>query len=92
MKGMTVTVDRAGRVVLPKALRDELQLQGGDMLELVVEGEQFTLRPQRNHAPLHKERGVWVFRRNEPLTEGETREALRQIREHRAGRNAGNAK
>lgn len=87
-----VTLDKAGRVVLPKGLRDELQLNAGDTLDLSVEGEQVTLRPRRAMPPLQKERGVWVFRTGEPLTAGETREAIRGIREARARRHAGDRK
>ena len=35
----TLTLDKAGRVVLPKALRDELGLAAGDTLELESRGE-----------------------------------------------------
>jgi AbrB family looped-hinge helix DNA binding protein len=57
----TVTLDKAGRVVLPKMLRDDLRLEPGDSLELESEGERVTLRPLRSQSPLRKERGVWVF-------------------------------
>jgi AbrB family looped-hinge helix DNA binding protein len=30
----TITVDKAGRIVLPKPVRDKLQLQAGDSLEV----------------------------------------------------------
>jgi AbrB family looped-hinge helix DNA binding protein len=83
-----VTLDKAGRVVLPKIVRDELRLNPGDTLELTVEGEQMTLRPQRATSPLQKERGVWVFRSGEKLTAAETRETLRKIREQRSQANA----
>lgn len=33
---MKVTIDGAGRVVVPKALRDELKLEGGTTLEIRV--------------------------------------------------------
>jgi AbrB family looped-hinge helix DNA binding protein len=79
----TVTLDRAGRIVLPKTLRDELHLSAGDTLELSVDGEQVTLRPRRATPPLQKERGVWVFRVGEPLTARQTRDALKTIREQR---------
>ena len=58
----TATIDRAGRVVIPKRLRDALQLEAGDTLEVETEGEQLTLRPVRAGASVRKERGVWVFR------------------------------
>ena len=85
----TVNLDKACRVVLPKALRDELHLAPGDSLDLTVEGEQVTLRPRRTTPPLQKERGVWVFRVGEPLTAAETRTAIRNIRERRWRRKAG---
>jgi AbrB family looped-hinge helix DNA binding protein len=39
-------MDRAGRVVLPKPLRDQLDLQEGDEFEVVVEGWTVRLEPQ----------------------------------------------
>ena len=84
-----VTLDRAGRVVLPKTLRDELRLSPGDTLDLTVNGDEVTLRPRRGATPLQKERGVWVFRTGEPLTADETEETLRNIRAERQRRNAG---
>ena len=88
----TVTIDKAGRVVLPKILRDELHLTPGDTLDLAVEGERVTLCPRRPVPPLQKERGVWVFRIGESLTAAETRETLRSIREQRARRDAGESR
>ena len=84
-----VTLDRAGRVVLPKTLRDELQLSPGDTLDLSVKGDEVSLRPRRGATPLQKERGVWVFRSGEPLTASETNETLRNIRAERQRQNAG---
>ena len=57
----TVVMDRAGRVVIPKSLRKELQLEPGDSLKLEAVGDQITLRPEREQARLVKEHGVWVF-------------------------------
>lgn len=56
-----ITVDKAGRIVLPKPLRDQMRLRPGDTLELESEGERITLRPVRKQATLRKERGVWVY-------------------------------
>ncbi len=84
-----ITIDGAGRLVLPKAVREELGLCPGDTLDLAVKGDEVTLRPRRSARPLQKERGVWVLRTGQPLTADETRGALRQIREQRHRRNAG---
>jgi AbrB family looped-hinge helix DNA binding protein len=86
---LKVTLDRAGRVVIPKTLRDELQLSAGDCLDVTVQGDEVTLKPRRTSTALHKERGVWVFRTGTPLTGTETREALRNIRNRRLRQNTG---
>jgi AbrB family looped-hinge helix DNA binding protein len=57
----TITLDKAGRVVLPKDLRDKLRLEAGDELLVEETGEQIILRPARAQATLRKERGVWVY-------------------------------
>ena len=79
----TVTLDRAGRVVIPKPLRDELRLEPGDSLHLDSEGTTLTLRPVSSASPLMKERGVWVFRRGSKLTAATTNKVLREVREKR---------
>lgn len=76
-------MDKAGRVVLPKAVRDELELSPGDVLELESSEKQMTLRPLRGAAPLHKKHGVWVFRSGEPLSQEVVEKTLRQVRRER---------
>ena len=78
-----LTVDKAGRVVLPKSVREELQLSPGDVLELESSGDQVTLRLLRGRAPLRKKRGVWVFCAGEPLSGAVVQETLRQVRRER---------
>lgn len=82
-----LTIDRAGRVVLPKPLRDELALEPGDSLELESAGEEIMLRPVRTAAPLTKEQGVWVFRTGQPLAASVTDALLRQVRDERDQQN-----
>lgn len=84
-----LTLDSAGRVLIPKGLRDELQLQPGDELDLEAEGEAITLRPVREVPPLTKERGVWVFRTGERLSAAATDAALTTAREQRDRNNRG---
>lgn len=56
-----ISLDKAGRVVLPKELRDKLRLEAGDELLVEETGEQIVLRPVRPQPTLKKERGVWVY-------------------------------
>jgi AbrB family looped-hinge helix DNA binding protein len=56
-----LTLDKAGRVVLPKPLRDQMQLGPGDTLQLERDGERIILRPVRPKAALKKEFGIWVY-------------------------------
>lgn len=85
----TVTLDKAGRVVIPKTLRNELHLEPGDSLELESEGERVTLRPVRSASPLRKEHGVWVFRGTKKLSAAVTDKALRDVRDQRDRNNRG---
>lgn len=82
-----ITIDSAGRIVLPKPLRKELALGPGDLLELESAGERITLRPVRGGAPLTKEKGVWVFRTGQPLPSSVTDDLLDQGREQRDQQN-----
>lgn len=87
-----LTIDKAGRVVIPKPLRQELHLEPGDALEMESAGEEITLRPVRGTGPLTKEHGVWVFHAGQPLPASATEEMLRQIREDRDLANLGKGK
>ena len=87
-----VVLDRAGRIVLPKILRDELRLSPGDSLDLTVQGEEVTLRPWRSSTPLQKKEGIWVFSTGNPMASDETAEALGDIRAQRDQHNSGESK
>ena len=84
-----LVIDRAGRVVIPKPLREKLHLEAGDALEMDSTDEQITLRPVRGTSPLTKEHGVWVFHSGHPLPASATDDMLRQIREERDLANLG---
>lgn len=79
----TIKLDGAGRVVIPKALRDELGLEPGDSLSLETEGDRVTIRPVRTRAALREEHGIWVFRNGRKVTAGETNRALYALRRGR---------
>lgn len=61
-----LSLDKAGRVVIPKPLRDRLRIVPGDALEIEGDADRITLRPVRDKARLVKKRGVWVYHGEEP--------------------------
>ncbi|MFZ0657080.1 MAG: AbrB/MazE/SpoVT family DNA-binding domain-containing protein [Candidatus Binataceae bacterium] len=82
-------VDKMGRIVLPKPVREKLQLAAGDQLEMESTDDRITLRPVRGTAMLRKKRGVWVFHSGEPLSAATVQETLEQIRRERDEGNLG---
>lgn len=79
----TVTIDKAGRVVIPKPLRDELRLSPGDSLVLESDAGSMVLRPVRSASALRKEHGIWVFRSGRKITAEETDRHLQGLRSER---------
>ncbi len=49
-----LTIDKAGGVVIPKPMREEVHLERGDSLGMESAGEQITLRPVRGTGPLSR--------------------------------------
>jgi AbrB family looped-hinge helix DNA binding protein len=56
-----VQLDLAGRVVLPKKIRERFRLRGGDTLTLEVKGDAIELRPQKPTTQLQRLNGVLVL-------------------------------
>lgn len=56
-----ISIDKKGRIVLPKSLRKKLRVRTGDALLIEAEGDCITLRPIRREALLKKEYGIWVY-------------------------------
>src|ERR1700733_6151491 len=79
----TLTVDKAGRIVLPKPVRDELRLAAGDALELESSGDRIVLRPVRGTAGMRKREGIWVFRTGRPISVESVNETIAQLRRER---------
>ena len=86
---MKVTIDKAGRIVVPKPVRDALGLDPGDELELENTAEHIIIRPLHDTMPLRQESGVWVYRSGKPLPAGVVEETLRTIRREREDQNLG---
>jgi AbrB family looped-hinge helix DNA binding protein len=76
-------IDNRGRIVLPKPVREKLQLSVGDELELESLDDRITLRPLHGTAQLRKKLGVWVFNSGEPLSAATVQETIEQVRRER---------
>lgn len=80
----TITLDEAGRVEIPKGVREALHLSPGDSLEIAIEGDKLSLRLRaKESSRLEQERGVWVLRTGEPLSQEEASRALESVRAER---------
>jgi AbrB family looped-hinge helix DNA binding protein len=84
-----LTLDKAGRIVLPKVMRDELQLGAGDSLELESSEDRIVLRPVRGSMPLRKKQGIWVFRAGERLSAKAFDDVFKRVRRERDETNLG---
>ena len=56
----TLTIDKAGRMVLPQRVRKQFGLRSGSALELKVSANAITLYPAETKAALTKEKGLYV--------------------------------
>jgi AbrB family looped-hinge helix DNA binding protein len=83
------TLDKLGRIVLPKPMRDKLQLAAGDQLELESLDDRILLRPVRGTAQLRKKQGVWVFHAGVPLSAATVEQTIEQVRRERDEQNLG---
>jgi AbrB family looped-hinge helix DNA binding protein len=88
----TLNIDRAGRIVLPKPVRDELQLSPGDALEVEVSQDRIVLRPARSRGQMFKEHGVWVFDSGQQISEETVRKTIRKGRVERERRILGKSR
>jgi AbrB family looped-hinge helix DNA binding protein len=87
MKNGLIQIDRAGRVVLPKPLRERFNLVPGDKLRLSVEGNCFRLEPTDTAGKLIKKGTVLVFDGEfaEAITTAKVNELIEEERENRIG-------
>jgi AbrB family looped-hinge helix DNA binding protein len=91
MKSETIQIDNAGRVVIPKPLREQFNLLPGDKLRLSVEGGGFKLEPANASGELVRKGSVLVFTGEfaENITTDKIRELIEQERESRIATGVG---
>jgi AbrB family looped-hinge helix DNA binding protein len=56
-----VPIDKAGRLVLPKEVREELAIHPGDVLKVSIQGNEVTLRPNKEPSGFVRKGHVLVF-------------------------------
>ncbi len=58
----TISIDSAGRLILPKAMRDRFKLSGGSKINVEMIGDHLELRPvsEGEETPLVSKNGILV--------------------------------
>jgi AbrB family looped-hinge helix DNA binding protein len=77
---MKTTLDRFGRIVVPKEIRDRLGLKPGAEIEINERDNEIVLKPGDLGSPLKLEEGIMVF------TGSATGNILEAVRLHREDR------
>jgi len=57
----TATLDRFGRILIPKAVRDDLGLEPGAVLHVQEQDDGIVLKPVDQSVPIQLKKGVLVF-------------------------------
>jgi AbrB family looped-hinge helix DNA binding protein len=80
---METTIDKFGRVLIPKHLRDNLGLTEGTTLSVEASENQVILKPTGVASPLVRKGHILVFT---GAREGDLRDAVKTDRKRRAGK------
>lgn len=82
INGMTLRIDKAGRIVVPKPLRDRLGLRPDTELEALEQPDGLLLRAIDQRPTMIKIDGLWVHR-GVPQPGGNWDDVLAEVREER---------
>ena len=80
---MRTTIDAAGRLVIPKRIRDRLGLRGNEQVEVTERDGRIEIEPAPTDVELVREGSVLVARPQQPLpalTDAIVRETLDRVR------------
>ena len=80
---MGITIDKAGRLVLPKPIRDRFNLVEGTQLEVEMEADGVRLRVPTGGSALHRKHGI-VVHHGSRVVQLDVAEFIRGERESRA--------
>ncbi len=64
---MVTTIDRGGRVVVPKKLRDQFHLLPGTEVEITADRDGIRVRPRGSEPALIRKHGFLVHHGSEPV-------------------------
>lgn len=57
----TAEIDKAGRLVVPKKVRDAMRVRAGDRFRVEQRGDEIVLRPELSEGSLARKGGMWVI-------------------------------
>src|SRR5215471_20150347 len=89
--GMKTTIDRGGRLVIPKPLREQAGLRPGDELTIECEDGLIRLVPPSPKGCLVQKRSVLVWRPESGAGTADVSKLIEEERERRLGEVAGRA-
>jgi len=82
---MKTTMDRAGRIVIPKAVRDSLHMTAGTVLELEAIGNELRIRNPSSEPSFVRKHG-FLIHHGSTVTDLDIQAFIDESREEKAGR------
>jgi AbrB family looped-hinge helix DNA binding protein len=79
----TITLGKAGRLVVPKAIRDRLGLHEGSRLKFDIQGGNLNLVPEPDPVSIETKDGFPVIQSGRPLKRGTIVQAIKAERDAR---------
>lgn len=89
---ITITLGKAGRLVVPKAIRDSLGLHEGSRLKLEIQGGKLQAAPEPDPVGIELKDGFPIIRGGPLLTGGAIVQAIKADRDSRDERAASRTK